>query len=154
MNMIPIDRGSPAKALRKVVVEARKRVEQGRQIIIYPEGTRRPPGAEPAYKHGIAEIYSRLGIPVVPVAHVAGLYWPRRKFLRYPGVIKARFLPPIPPGLPKAEFMKRLVEETEKACDALLVDAVRSENPPPLPPTAVERLNQLGVAAPGNAIAV
>jgi 1-acyl-sn-glycerol-3-phosphate acyltransferase len=50
--------------------------------------------------------------------------------------------------------MKRLVEETEKACDALLVDAVRSENPPPLPPTAVERLNQLGVAAPGNAIAV
>jgi len=151
MNMIPIDRGSPARALRKVVVEARKRAEQGRQIVIYPEGTRRPPGAEPAYKHGISEIYSRLGIPVVPVAHVAGLYWPRRRFLRFPGVIKARFLPAIPPGLSKAEFMARLVEETEKACDALLIEAARSDNPPPLPPTAIERLNQLGVAVPGNA---
>jgi len=153
MNMIPIDRGSPAKALRKVIVEARKRAEQGRQIIIYPEGTRRPPGAEPAYKHGIAEIYSRLDIPVVPVAHVAGLYWPRRKFLRYPGVIKARFLPPIPPGLPRAEFMARLIEETEKACDELLIDAARSKNPPPLPPTAVERLRTLGVEVPDPALA-
>ncbi|MGN6771989.1 MAG: lysophospholipid acyltransferase family protein [Rhizobiaceae bacterium] len=153
MNMIPIDRGSPARALRNVVVEARKRAEQGRQIVIYPEGTRRPPGAEPAYKHGIAEIYSRLGIPVVPVAHMAGLYWPRRRFLRYPGVIKVRFLPPIPPGLSRTEFMARLVDETEKACDALLIEAAQSENPPPLPPTAVERLNQLGVPVPGNAVA-
>jgi 1-acyl-sn-glycerol-3-phosphate acyltransferase len=152
MNMIPIDRGSPAKALRKVVVEARKRAEQGRQIIIYPEGTRRPPGAEPAYKHGIAEIYSRLGIPVVPVAHMAGLYWPRRRFLRYPGVIRARFLPPIPPGLSRTEFMARLIEATEKACDALLIEAAQSENPPPLPPTAVERLKQLGVPVSENAI--
>ena len=49
--------------------------------------------------------------------------------------------------------MARLVRETEKACDALLIEAVQSENPPPLPPTAVERLNQLGVAVPGNAVA-
>jgi 1-acyl-sn-glycerol-3-phosphate acyltransferase len=143
MDMIPIDRGSPTKALKAVLAGAAERMKDGRQLIIYPEGTRRAPGAEPAYKHGIVEIYARLGVPVVPVAHVAGLYWPRRRFLRYPGTIKARFLPPIPPGLPRKVFLERLIAETEAACDELLLDAARSPNPPPLPPTAVERLRQL-----------
>ena len=116
-----------------------------RQLIIYPEGTRRAPGDEPAYKYGIVELYAQLGLPVVPVAHVAGLYWPRRKFLRYPGTIKARFLPPIPPGLDKEEFMRRLIAETEAACDAVAGRGGRgSPNPPPLPPTAVKRLKELG----------
>jgi 1-acyl-sn-glycerol-3-phosphate acyltransferase len=80
----------------------------------------------------------------VPVAHVAGLYWPRRKFLRFPGTIHARFLPPIPPGLGKDEFMRRLVGDIETACDQLLVEAAQAENPPPMPPTAVKRLRELG----------
>jgi 1-acyl-sn-glycerol-3-phosphate acyltransferase len=126
--------------LRSALAGARDRMKEKRQLVIYPEGTRRPPGADPAYQQGIVEIYTRLGVPVVPVAHVAGLFWPRRKFLRYPGVIKARFLPPIPPGLPKAEFLSRLIAETEAACDLLLVDAANAPNPPPLPPTAVARL--------------
>ena len=99
VKMIPINRGSRSKALKQALVEARKRMDDGRQLIIYPEGTRRPPGAEPAYKWGIAEIYAALNVPVVPVAHVAGLYWPRRKFLHYPGTLKAKFLPPIEPGM-------------------------------------------------------
>ncbi|TIU93711.1 MAG: 1-acyl-sn-glycerol-3-phosphate acyltransferase, partial [Mesorhizobium sp.] len=57
--------------------------------------------------------------------------------------IKARFLPPIPPGLDKQEFMERLIGETEAACDQLLVEASRAPNPPPLPPTAVKRLREL-----------
>jgi 1-acyl-sn-glycerol-3-phosphate acyltransferase len=81
----------------------------------------------------------------VPVAHVAGLYWPRRKFMRYPGMIKARFLKPIPAGLDKTAFMERLIAETEAACDELLVEAAKSQDPPPLPPTAVRRLSELGV---------
>ena len=81
---------------------------------------------------------------MVPIAHNAGLYWPRRKFLRYPGTIRARILPPIPPGLPKEEFLKRLIETTETACDEFLVAASRDPNPPPMPPTAVQRLNELG----------
>jgi 1-acyl-sn-glycerol-3-phosphate acyltransferase len=99
MRMIPINRGSRSKALKQALEVARVRMAENRQLIIYPEGTRRAPGAEPAYKWGIAEIYATLGVPVVPVAHVAGLYWPRRKFMRYPGVIHARFLPAIEPGL-------------------------------------------------------
>src|SRR5690606_36117739 len=113
MKMIPIDRGSRSRALKQALVVAKERMAEGRQLIIYPEGTRRSPGAEPAYKWGIVEIYTALGVPVVPVAHVAGLYWPRRKFLRYPGTLRARFLPPIEPGLDKEAFMARLVAETE-----------------------------------------
>lgn len=151
MRMIPIDRGSRSKALRKAVAVAKERMAENRQLIIYPEGTRRAPGAEPAYKYGIVELYIQLGVPVVPVAHVAGLYWPRRRFMRYPGVIKARFLPPIPPGLEREAFLERLVSETETACDAYLVEAARSSNPPPLLPTAVERLKALGAYPPGSA---
>jgi 1-acyl-sn-glycerol-3-phosphate acyltransferase len=145
MRMIPVDRGSRAKALKSVVALTKAELARNdRQLIIYPEGTRRAPGDEPAYKWGIVELYTQLELPVVPVAHVAGLYWPRRKFLRYPGILKAKFLPPIPPGLEKQEFMARLVSETEAACDAFLINAARSKNPPPMPPTAVKRLRELG----------
>ncbi|MEJ6785094.1 lysophospholipid acyltransferase family protein [Aminobacter sp. Piv2-1] len=146
MNMIPVNRGKRSAALKAVVVATRKEMQNDRQLIIYPEGTRRAPGDEPAYKWGIAELYSALNLPVVPVAHVAGLYWPRRKFLRHPGTIKARFLEPIPAGLDKEEFMRRLIAETEAACDEFLIDAARSANPPPMPDTAVKRLKELGVS--------
>ncbi|OQM76298.1 lysophospholipid acyltransferase family protein [Manganibacter manganicus] len=147
MRMIPVDRGNRSKALRAVVKATKAELARNpRQLIIYPEGTRRPPGAEANYKWGIVELYTQLGVPVVPVAHVAGLYWPRRKFLRFPGTIHARFLPAIPPGLSKEEFMGRLVSETEAACDRLLVEASRAANPPPMPPTAMRRLQELGEA--------
>ncbi|MDH6234082.1 1-acyl-sn-glycerol-3-phosphate acyltransferase [Mesorhizobium soli] len=147
MRMIPVNRGSRSKALKAAVAATKAELARNsRQLIIYPEGTRRPPGAEPAYKWGIVELYTQLNLPVVPVAHVAGLYWPRRKFLRYPGTIRARFLPPIPPGLGKEEFMQRLIAETEAACDQLLIEATSTDRPP-LPPTAVERLKELGVTA-------
>lgn len=146
MRMIPVDRGSRSKALKSVIKLTRAELDRNpRQLIIYPEGTRRAPGDDPNYKWGIVELYSELDLPVVPVAHVAGLYWPRRKFLRFPGTIKARFLPPIPPGLEKEEFMRRLVAETEAAVDALLVDAATSADAPPLPETARRRLGKLGV---------
>ncbi len=143
MRLIPIDRGSRSRALKKAVVDTRREMADNRQLIIYPEGTRRAPGDEPAYKYGIVELYAQLGMPVVPVAHVAGLFWPRRKFMRYPGTIKARFLPPIPAGLDREEFMRRLIGETEAGCDALLLDAARTPGHPPLPPTAMKRLGEL-----------
>lgn len=143
MRMIPVNRGSRSVALRQAVKMAHERMAEGRQLIIYPEGTRRAPGAEPAYKYGIVEIYHQLQVPVVPVAHVAGLYWPRRKFMRFPGTIRARYLPPIPPGLDKEAFLERLIAETEAACDALLVEAAGSERPPPLPETARRRLKEI-----------
>lgn len=146
MRMIPINRGTRSKALKAAVSGAKREMANDRQLIIYPEGTRRAPGDEPAYKYGIVELYTQLAMPVVPVAHMAGLYWPRRRFLRYPGVIKARFLPPIPPGLSREAFMQRLISETEAACDEMLLEVARAPNPPDLPPTAVRRLKELGAA--------
>ncbi len=145
MRMIPVDRGKKGQALKAVIKATNAELERNpRQLIIYPEGTRRAPGDTPNYKWGIVELYDGLNLPVVPVAHQAGLYWPRRKFLRYPGTIKARFLPPIPAGLPKDEFHARLVRETEAACDQILIDVAAGPNPPAMPPTAVKRLAELG----------
>lgn len=148
MRMVPVDRGRRSKALKEVIARTREEMKENRQLIIYPEGTRRAPGAEPNYKWGIVELYSELQIPVVPVAHQAGLFWPRRKFLRYPGTIKARFLPPIPPGLSKEEMLNRLIAATEAACDAILVEVANGPNPPPMPPTAERRVKELSAAQP------
>jgi 1-acyl-sn-glycerol-3-phosphate acyltransferase len=145
MKMVPIDRGKRSAAMKTAVRGARQAVAENRQLMIYPEGTRMAPGAAPRYKYGVAHIYGELGIPVVPIAHNAGLYWPRRKFMRYPGVIRCRILPPIEPGLDNDAFLKKLEEVTEAACDDLLIEAAKSENPPPMPPTAINRLSELGV---------
>jgi 1-acyl-sn-glycerol-3-phosphate acyltransferase len=145
MKMIPVHRGSRTVALKSIVRGAKPAVADGRQIMIYPEGTRRAPGDEPAYKYGIAHMYYELGIPVIPIAHVAGLFWPRRKFMRYPGTIKCRVLPPIEPGLSKEAFLEKLKTLTEAACDEFLIEAATGANPPPLPESARKRLAELGV---------
>jgi 1-acyl-sn-glycerol-3-phosphate acyltransferase len=149
MKMVPIDRGKRSAAMKTAVRGARQAVAEDRQLMIYPEGTRTAPGAAPRYKYGVAHIYGELGIPVVPIAHNAGLYWPRRKFMRYPGVIRCRILPPIGPGLDNDAFLKKLEEVTEAACDDLLIEAAKSENPPPMPPSAINRLRELGVNVSG-----
>jgi 1-acyl-sn-glycerol-3-phosphate acyltransferase len=145
MDMIAIDRASRDEARKQVAEGANRAKRDGRQIVIYPEGTRRMPGDTPAYKQGVAMIYEATGLPVVPIAHNAGLFWPRRKFWRHPGTMTVEFLPPIPPGLPRDQMFKQLVETLEARCDALLVEAATAPNAPPLPETAVKRLAELGV---------
>ena len=98
-EMIPVDRDKGPTALRRMLREAKKRVAEGREIIIFPEGTRRAPGAPPDYKTGVVLLYEALGIPCVPVALNSGavlaapqLHAPR------PGTVVVEFLDPIPPG--------------------------------------------------------
>lgn len=143
MKMIPIDRGSREQAREQVLTGAIAAFADNRELLIYPEGTRRVPGAEPAYKKGIAHIYVKANVPVVAVAHNAGLFWPRNSFLRYPGKIRVHFLKPIQPGLSANNFMQRLIRETEDACDLFLLEAARSDNPPPLPEEAKKRIAEL-----------
>jgi 1-acyl-sn-glycerol-3-phosphate acyltransferase len=126
-EMIPVDRDKGPAALRAMLRETRKRVADGREIIIFPEGTRRPPGAPPDYKTGVVLLYEALGIPCVPVALNSGLFWPRRSLLRKPGTIVVEFLDPIPPGLPKAEFLSRLTHSIETASSRLLAEAKAKE---------------------------
>lgn len=142
-RMVPVDRGARGRVMAAVMQRAKDEMATGRQLIIYPEGTRRPPGAPPHYKYGIARLYRDLTVPVVPVVMHPGLFWPRRKFLRYPGHFKVRILPPIEPGLDPDVFLKTLVEVTESASDALLVETVKNNPHLPLPPTAARRLAEL-----------
>ena len=105
-----------------MTARAKEEIRSGRQLIIFPEGTRRPPGAEPRYKFGVAHLYAEVGVPCVPVALNSGLFWPRRAFLRLPGTIVVEFLPPIPPGLDKERFLQRLQSDIETATARLIAE--------------------------------
>lgn len=128
-----VKRGRAAVALRQMIADAKSRVAQDRQVVIFPEGTRKPPGAPPDYKPGYVALYEALDVPCVPLALNSGLYWPRRKLARYPGTIIVEFLEPIPPGTPRAEFRRTLEHGLEAACDRLIAEAAGSTTPPPIP---------------------
>ncbi len=123
-GLIPIDRLGQAPSLRGLLKRARRIVDEGRPILIFPEGTRVNPGERKPYLAGVAGLYRNLGVPVVPVALNSGMYWPRRKFMRRPGQIVVEFLEPIPPGLGRKEFMERLQMAIESKTDEL-VEEVR-----------------------------
>lgn len=139
---IAVGRDEGTSALRQLAVAVGKAIARGRKVVIFPEGTRRPPGAEADYKGGIAHLYRRTGAHVVPVALNSGLFWPRRRFRRYPGTLVIAFLPPIAPGLKSREFMTRLEVEIEAASTELLTEAAEAMPPPALLPEALERLGQ------------
>ena len=101
-------------------------------MLIFPEGTRRAPGAAPDYKSGAVALYEGLGLPCVPVALNSGLYWPRRQMIRYPGTIIVEILDPLPAGLPRAEFRAKLQQRIEDASMRLILEAARSSSPPPI----------------------
>jgi 1-acyl-sn-glycerol-3-phosphate acyltransferase len=143
MRMVPINRGSRSSIMAEMVALSRERMEGGRQLVIYPEGTRRPVGADPEYKYGVARLYEELDVPVVPIAMNPGLFWPRRKLMRYPGVIRVRILEPIQPGMAAEEFFGRLIDVTESATNELMVQTI-NENPHlPVPETAAKRYRDL-----------
>jgi 1-acyl-sn-glycerol-3-phosphate acyltransferase len=122
-GMIPVDRATRASALARMAAAARKEVVRGRQIVIFPEGTRRPPGAEPRYLPGVAFLYADSGLACVPVALNSGLFWPRRSLRRYPGTVLVEVLDPIPPGLDRRAFMARLQDTLEEATARLVNEA-------------------------------
>ncbi|MEX1083105.1 MAG: lysophospholipid acyltransferase family protein [Xanthobacteraceae bacterium] len=124
-QMIPVNRGARGPALAAMTERARIEVGRGRQIIIFPEGTRRAPGAEPQYKFGVAYLYAELGVPCVPVALNSGVFWPRRSFRRFPGTVRVEILDPIEPGLDKQVFADRLCAAIETATARLVEEGMR-----------------------------
>ncbi|MFT3810848.1 MAG: lysophospholipid acyltransferase family protein [Micropepsaceae bacterium] len=116
-KMIALDRGAHAAALRELLRQAKDRLASGRPVAIFPEGTRKKPGAAPDYKPGVAAIYTQLGVSCVPFALNSGHFW--RGWKRYPGTIVVEFLPAIPPGLKRAAFMSELETRIEAATAAL-----------------------------------
>lgn len=122
-RMVPVNRSAGSQALVDMTERARIELADNRQLIIFPEGTRRPAGAEPRYKYGVAHLYAAAGVPCVPIALNSGLFWPRRSILRLPGTVVVEILDPIAPGLDKDVFFKRLQDELEAATAHLIADA-------------------------------
>ncbi len=127
-RMIAVERSAGSTALRNLVKRGKQEVAAGRQIVIMPEGTRKGPDDLPDYKPGAAALYGQLGVPCVPFGLNAGLFWPRRKFLRHPGTIVIAFQPALPPGLPRGEFQRRLEETIETSTAALVAEARAKQN--------------------------
>jgi 1-acyl-sn-glycerol-3-phosphate acyltransferase len=119
-KMIAVERSAGSQALRHLVASGKEEIARGRDIVIMPEGTRRDPYAEPDYKPGVAALYNGLGVPCIPFGLNSGLFWPRRRFLRFPGTIVIEFGPAIPAGLPRKEFQTRLQADIESISQKLL----------------------------------
>lgn len=134
-GMIPVDRSAGKDALGAMTGAFRAALAEGRQVIIFPEGTRRPPEAEPSYKLGILFLYTGGQAPCLPIALNSGLFWERRGFLRHPGTIRVDILDPIPPGLGRRVFFRRLQGDIETATAALIALG-RCELGEAAPPTA------------------
>jgi 1-acyl-sn-glycerol-3-phosphate acyltransferase len=128
-RMIPVDRSKGAAAIPEMTEHARRAIAEGRQIIIFPEGTRRPPGAPPAYRRGVTRLYEALGAPCVPIALNSGIYWPRRSIVHRPGTIRVRVLPAIPSGLDPEVFAAALEATIEGATAELIADAGSPTSP-------------------------
>jgi 1-acyl-sn-glycerol-3-phosphate acyltransferase len=128
-GMIPIDRSGGAQALAAMNRRARAEIAAGRQILIFPEGTRRAAGAPPAYKFGVAHLYRAFGVACLPVALNSGLYWPRRQFIRRPGTAVIEILDPIPPGLSRDVFLQELQDRIETASNRLLAEGLADLGP-------------------------
>ena len=123
MKMISIDRAAGKDALDQVVTQGRERLKQGYYVIIFPEGTRRRPGASPDYKTGVSFLYDSMKVPCLPVAVNSGLFWARQSFLRRPGTVVISVLPPLPMGLPRKQVLPELQRRIETESDLLLENA-------------------------------
>jgi 1-acyl-sn-glycerol-3-phosphate acyltransferase len=119
MSPIAIDRSRGVAALRAIARRGRERLEQGFWVVVFPEGTRVRPGERRAYQLGGAWLAAASGAPVVPVAHNAGLFWPRNAFLKRPGTVTVRIGPPIDPADRDPKTLNQLaetwIEEQQKA---------------------------------------
>lgn len=126
LGMVPVEREKGGHGLRKMLKSAVRHVPAGRQLIIFPEGTRRKPADPPAYKPGITALCQMLHLTCVPVALNSGCHWPRRSFLKHPGRIVVEILDPIEPGLGRAEFEHRLSGGVEAATRRLVAESQRA----------------------------
>lgn len=124
-KMVAVKREDAAKALRAMAKACAERLKEGRQIIIFPEGTRSDPGDDPTYKPGVAALYRDLDVPCHLLATNSGQFWPGHGIDRKPGTVVFEFLPPIPAGLKRGELMSELKVRLESASTALIEEQAR-----------------------------
>ena len=127
MRNVPINRKDGSRALIKLTRAADREIhaDKGRQILVFPEGTRRPPGAPPAYRFGVAKHYEGLNVPCLPIGLNSGVYWPRRSMKLKRGTIVVDIMPPIQPGLERNEFFALVQDQIERSSNQLIAEASR-----------------------------
>lgn len=123
IGCVPVDRGKRGAAIARMKDDVARGSADPGQLVIYPQGTRVAPGDHKPYKAGTGALYQQLGQPCVPVATNVGYFWPKRGFLRKPGVAIVEFLDPIAPGLDIKTFMSEIEDRIETASDRLLQEA-------------------------------
>jgi len=118
-EMIALDRSAGVKSMHILLSKARDTLAAGRQIVIFPEGTRTAPGTSGRYMPGLAMLAASTEVPVVPVALNSGLFWARKAFFKRSGTIIVEFLPPMPKGLDRRAFLNELQGRIETRTRAL-----------------------------------
>lgn len=129
-GMVPIRRSAKGSALKKMLAAARTLIAEGRHLMIMPEGTRVAAGQTGVYHPGVYALYKYLEMPVLPVAHNAGLFWGRNSFIKKPGLITLEFLEPIPPGLDKKTFLATLQNRIENSAGRLHNEGLAAQAQP------------------------
>ena len=122
VGCVAVNRETGEQSVRGMVTQVKEILRQGRQVIIFPEGTRRAPGAPPDYKRGIVLLYRMCKAPCVPVALNSGLFWPRRRFIRNPGTVVVEICPAIEPGQHHEVFLNNLQTTIEETTERLIRD--------------------------------
>lgn len=117
---IAIDRKSGRKAAREIVEKGLQRLRDGKTVIVFPEGTRTAPGERKKYGIGGGLLAEKAGVPVIPIAHNAGVYWRRREFRKRPGTIQVVVGAPLDISGKNAAQITRMVEEWIEAVQARL----------------------------------
>lgn len=129
MGQIGINRGRGIEALNTMSRGCKTALDSGRNIIIFPQGTRVAPGDKKPYKPGLAKLYKDLHVPIVPMALNSGVFWGKNSFFKKPGTIIFKFMPPIPAGLPPLRVMEDVERVIETESDALITPAVEAPTP-------------------------
>lgn len=149
LQMIRVDTCGGGKERENLSHFARRAYESGRHIAIYPEGHLMAPGERERYRSGIYYLSRDLDLPVTPVATSVGLLWNRRDWRKKAGRAAIEFLPPIPTGLDKQAFMRRLEDAIEGASDRLIAEF---SGRPPMPSQLVLRSQgQTGIGQTSSA---
>ena len=150
-DTISVDRKRGKEAMPLMMAEAREALARGCRVVIYPEGTRRAPFEEPSYRTGGGRMYVALDVPVVPVALTSGLYWGRNSPILWPGTARAKFLPPIAPGLDLDTFQAKLTAAIETETDKMLLEDVHKGLARPITPRMRTRIQELEAEADKSA---
>ncbi len=116
---IAIDRKAGIKSMHLLMTKASSQLKKGFNILIFPEGTRTKPRTKTKYNPGVFLLYENCKVPVVPVALNTGYFWPKNSFRRHAGTVTFKFLPQIPAGLGKKQFMNELEQTIESSCQKM-----------------------------------